>query len=195
MRLVALAALALACTPARARRPADPRALQGVTLALPPPADTRTTPGIGCGMVSQDLAARAHKLLVAAFSDAGAKETLAEHAPWTLNVALREAGMGLENARFRRTDKPVQDMPEDAPSLAEPRASLFNSGNDNAAVMLEATLLHEGRVVWRSTVTGHARSAPCIEAVDKVREALADAVDEVRDRVITQISAAREPRP
>jgi hypothetical protein len=190
MRFVALAALAVACTPAQARRPADPRALQGVTLALPPAADARATPGIGCGMVSQDLAARVHKLLVVAFSEAGATETLAEHAPWTLNVALREAGMGLENARFRRTDKPLEEIPPDVPSLAEPRASLFNSGNDNAAVVLEATLLREQRVVWRASVTGHARSAPCIEAVDKVREALADAVDEVRDRVIAWIRAS-----
>lgn len=93
--------------------------------------------------------------------------------------------MGLENVGgLRRSDRPVEDMPEDAPSLNEPRASLFNSGNGNAAVVLDAALSRGGTVVWRGTVTGHARSAPCVEAIDKVREALADAIGELRDRVI-----------
>jgi hypothetical protein len=159
-----------------------------VTLGLPPPSDLRTTPGIGCGQVSQDLALRAHKALVAAFSDAGANATLSDRAPWTLTVALREAAMGLENAGpARRTDKPVEDMPEDAPSLNEPRASLFNSGNSNAAVVLDATLARGGAVVWRGTITGHARSAPCVEAIDKVREAMLDAIGELRELVIERI--------
>jgi hypothetical protein len=186
MRLLLLLAL-LCCVPGRAQRPVNPRALQGVTLGLPPPADLRRTPGIGCGQVSQDLALRAHKALVSAFSDAGATATLSEKAPWTLTVTLREAGMGLENAGARRSDKPVQEMPEDAPSLNEPRASLFNSGNSNAAVVLDAALSRGGALVWRETVTGHARSAPCLEAIDKVREALADAIEEVRDHVIRVI--------
>jgi hypothetical protein len=177
----------ICCVPGRTQRPVNPRALEKVTIGLPPPADLRTTPGIGCGQLSQDLAARAHKMLVAEFSDAGATATLSDKAPWTLTVALREAGMGLENAGMRRSDKPVQDMPEDAPSLNEPRASLFNSGNGNAAVVLEGTLARGGSVVWRGTVTGHARSAPCVEAIDKVREAMADAIDELRDHVIRTI--------
>jgi hypothetical protein len=186
MRLFPLLLL-LACVPGRAQRPVNPRALQGVTLGLPPAADLRKTPGIGCGQISQDLAQRAHKALVSAFSDAGAAPSNSDQAPWMLTVALREAGMGLENAGTRRSDRPVQDMPEDAPSLNEPRASLFNSGNENAAVVLDATLSRSGAVVWRGTVTGHARSAPCVEAIDKVREAMADAIDELREHVIAGI--------
>ena len=175
----------LGCVPGAAQRPVNPRALQGMTLGLPPPTDLRQTPGIGCGQLSRDLAPRAHKALVSSFSEAGATATLDEHAPWTLTVTLREAAMGLENVGgLRRSDRPVEDMPEDAPSLNEPRASLFNSGNGNAAVVLDAALSRGGTVVWRGTVTGHARSAPCVEAIDKVREALADAIGELRDRVI-----------
>ena len=95
--------LLAACTPAPARRAVDARALRGVTLGIPAPADARTSPGIGCGQVSQDLPLRAHKLLIAAFDDAGASATNASTGPWVLTVALREAGMGPENDRPRRT--------------------------------------------------------------------------------------------
>src|SRR5712692_11024391 len=186
MRFLLLLGL-VCCAPGRAQRPVNPRALEGVTLGLMPPTDLRQTPGIGCGQISRDLALRAHKALIAAFSDAGATATNSDRAPWTLAIVLREAGMGLENAGTRRSDKPVQDMPEDAPSLNEPRASLFNSGNENAAVVLDATLSRGRALVWRGTVTGHARSAPCVEAIDKVREALADAIDELREHVIARI--------
>jgi hypothetical protein len=186
MRFLLLLGL-VCCAPGRAQRPVNPRALEGVTLGLMPPTDLRQTPGIGCGQISRDLALRAHQALIAAFSDAGATASNSDLAPWTLAIVLREAGMGLENAGTRRSDKPVQDMPEDAPSLNEPRASLFNSGNENAAVVLDATLARGSAVVWRGTVTGHARSAPCVEAIDKVREALADAIDELREHVIARI--------
>jgi hypothetical protein len=189
-RAALLLLLGAACSSARTRRPVDPQALRGVTLGLPVPADARPTPGIGCGQVSQDLPQRAQRALVAAFSDAGATPTLYD-APWTLTLALREAAMGIENTYHRRTDKPVERMPEDAPSLDEPRASLFNSGNGNATVVVDATLSRDGAVAWRATVTGHAQSAPCVQAVDKVREALGDAIDEVRDRVIPLLRGGR----
>src|SRR5258708_33764053 len=98
MRLLLLLGL-LACVPAHAQRPVNPRALEGVTLGLPPPADLRQTPGIGCGQISQDLAQRAHKALIVAFSDAGASASNSDRAPWTLTIPLREPGMGPENAR------------------------------------------------------------------------------------------------
>src|SRR5438045_98401 len=100
MRLSALLIL-FACVPGRAQRPVNPRALEGVTLGLPPPADLRQTPGIGCGQISQDLAQRAHKALIVAFSDAGAAASNSDRAPWTLTIALRQAGMALENAARR----------------------------------------------------------------------------------------------
>jgi hypothetical protein len=176
--------LVVACTPAPARKPVDPQALRGVTLGVPAPADARPSPGIGCGQVSQDLTLRAHKLLIAAFSDAGATASNASTGPWVLTVALRDATMGPENERPRRTDKPVRQGDADAPPIEQPQQSWFNSGQGNVAVVLDATLAHDGAVVWRDTVTGHASSAPCVQAVDKVREALSSAVEELRSRVI-----------
>jgi len=173
----------VACTPAAARRPFDASALRGVTIGVPEPADARPSPGIGCGQVSQDLALRAHRALVAAFSDAGANVTNASTGPWVLNVALREATMGPENERPRRTDKPVQQGTPDAPPVDQPQQPWINSGQGNVQVVLDATLARDGSVVWRDTVTGHARSAPCVQAIDKVREALSDAVDALRARV------------
>ena len=162
----------------------DPSALRGVALGVPVPADARPTPGIGCGQVSQDLALRAHKALVAAFSDTGANVTNASNGPLVLTVALREATMGPENERPRRTDKPVQQGGPDAPAIDQPQQSWFNSGQGNVLVVLDATLSRDGAAVWRDTVTGHAHSAPCVQAVDKVHEALSDAVETLRARVI-----------
>jgi len=186
--LIPVLALLAACTPAQVHSRPDPRALRGVTLGLPVPADARPTPGIGCGQLSQDLPLRAHKALVAAFSDAGASVSNSDREPWVLTVALREATMGEENVRARRTDRPpaspVQPTGPDAPPLDQPQASIVNSGNATAVVVLDATLARGGTVTWTGTVAGHARSAPCVQAIDKVREALLDAIDQLRDRVI-----------
>jgi hypothetical protein len=164
MKPLALLLLIAACTPAKARRAVDPQALRGIKLGVPAPADARPTPGIGCGQVSQDLPLRAHKALIATFSDAGAETTNSERAPWVLTVALREATVGEENTRERRTDRapanPVQQPMSDAPPLDQPQASLFNSGNGNAVVVLDATLARTGALIWTGTVTGHAHSAP-----------------------------------
>ena len=183
-RFTLLLIAAAACTPSAARRPADPQGLKGVTLGVSPPADARASPGIGCGQVSQDLALRAHKLLIASFSEAGASATNASTGRWVLTVALREAVMGPENARVRPTDRPIERTQQpDMPPLEQPQASLINSGNGTVEVVLEGTLTREGRVVFDELVTGHAQSAPCIQAIDKVREALVDAVDALRERV------------
>src|SRR5919201_613656 len=194
MRQVVLLFLIAACTSAHARRSADPRALRGVKLGVPVPADARPTPGIGCGQISQDLPQRAYKALVASFSDAGAETSNSDRAPWVLTVALREATLGEENTHPRRTDRPVagpvQPVGPDAPPLDQPQASIVNSGNGNAVVVLDATLSRAGHMVWTGTITGHAQSAPCVQAIDKVREALFDAIDELRDRVLPLIRGA-----
>ena len=156
---------------------------------MPEPADARPTPGIGCGQVVQDLALRAHKALVASFSDAGARVTNASSGPLVLVVALRDATMGPENERPRRTDKPVVQGQPDAPPIDQPQQSWFNSGQGNVQVVIDATLNRNGSIVWRDTVTGRAKSAPCVQAVDKVREALADAVDTLRSRVMPLLRA------
>ena len=185
-RLALLLALA-ACAPAKTRRSVDPAALRGVKLGLPIPADARPTPGIGCGFVAQDLPLQARKVLVVSFSEAGAELTNSDRAPWVLTVALREATVGEDNTRERRTDRapanPVVPPGPDAPPLEQPQPSLINSGNALAVVVLDATLSRSGKAAWVGTVTGHARSAPCIRALDNVREAMVDAADELRDRV------------
>ena len=187
MRLLAPLLLLCACTTQHVRRPFDSDALRGVTIGIPAPSDVRPTPGVGCGMLAQDLALRAHKMLIGGFSDVGANATNASNGPWVLTVVLREATMGPENEKTRRSDKPVIERPPGGPQLDTPQQSWFNSGMGNVIVVLDATLARNGAVAWRETVTGHAESAPCLQAIDKVHEALGDAVDEVRDRVISVI--------
>src|SRR3977135_4690947 len=109
MKPLALLLLIAACTPAKTRRAVDPQALRGVKLGVPAPADARCTPGIGCGHVSQDLPLRAHKALIATFSDAGAQTTNSDRAPWVLTVALREATVGEENTRERSARLPSRN--------------------------------------------------------------------------------------
>ncbi|HTO98911.1 MAG TPA: hypothetical protein VMK66_17795 [Myxococcales bacterium] len=180
--------LCAACASFPAHSPPDPQALHGVHLGLPVPADARPTPGIGCGQLSQDLPLRAHKALVNAFSAAGAEVSNSDHQPWVLTVALREATLGEDNLRPRRTDRPpaspVQPVGPDAPPLDQPQQSVVNSGNGTAVVVLDAQLVRDGSLAWTGTITGHARSAPCVQAIDMVRLALSDAVDELRDRVL-----------
>ena len=183
--LLALAA----CTPAAAHKPVDPAALYGVTIGIPTPDDARPTPGIGCGQIVPDLSVRAHKALVSAFADAGANVTNASTGRMVLNVALREATMGPENEAPRRTDRPVQQGGPDAPPIDKPQQPWFNSGQGNVEVVLEATLSRDGAVAWRDYVTGHAQSAPCVQAIDKVREALTDAVLTLRERVTPLVRA------
>jgi hypothetical protein len=188
-RLPALLSL-LACTPAVTHRAPDPGALKGVTVGVPVPADARPTPGIGCGQISQDLPLRAHKALVNAFTEAGANANNSSNGPWVLTVALRQATLGEDNTQQRRTDRapantnPISQTGPDAPPIDQPKETLFNSGNRIAVVVLDAQLARQGDVIWTATVTGHAQSAPCVQAIDKVREALVDAVDELRDRVM-----------
>ena len=194
MKRLVVALLIASCTPAKTRRTVDPQALRGVELGVPVPADARRTPGIGCGQVWQDLPLQAHKVLVASYADAGAEVSNSDRAPWVLTVALREATMGEENTRPRRTDKPVQQGGPDMPPIDQPQESLINSGNENAVVVLDATLLRGGATTWAGTVTGHAHSAPCVQVFDKVREALVDASDELRDRVVPLLRGQRANR-
>ena len=186
-------ALLAACAAPQTHRPSDPQALRGVRLGLPVPADARPTPGIGCGQISRDMPLRAHKALVAAFTDAGASASNSDTGPWVLTVALREATLGEEYTHLSRKDRPVagptQPVGPDAPPLEQPQASIVNSGNGTAVVVLDATLARNGSVTWTGTVTGHAQSAPCVQAIDKVREALQDAILDLRDRVIPLIRA------
>src|SRR5207248_4315543 len=124
---------------------------RGVALGIPAPADARDSPGIGCGQVSQDLPLRAHKLLVAAFSDAGAQVTNDSNGHAVLTVALREAEMGPENVRPRRTDKPVETTQPGAPPTDQPQQPRFTSVLGNALVVLDAPLTRDGARGWPDT--------------------------------------------
>jgi hypothetical protein len=192
--------LLAACVPARTPRTVEADSLKDVALGIPEPADARDTPGIGCGMIIQDMSLRAHKLLVTSFSNAGAKVDNSDRGPWVLKLALREATMGPENVSPRRTDHPFRPGGPDIPDVNTPQASLFNGGNDRAQVVFDATLVQDGQVVWRDTVSGSARTAPCVQAYDKVREAMGEAVEKVRDQVIAvvhtrgQLPSPAEPK-
>jgi hypothetical protein len=188
----------LACVPAQTPRSVDADALKDVALSVPEPADLRDTPGIGCGIVVNDLSLRAHKQLVVSFSNAGAAVNNSDRGPWVLKLALREATMGPENVGPRRTDHPFRQGGPDAPDINTPQASLFNGGNDHAQVVFDATLVRDGEVIWRDTVSGNAQTAPCIQAYDKVREAMGEAVEKIRDQVIKEVrtrSAIVTPAP
>ena len=184
----------LACVPAQSPRTVEADALKDVALSIPEPADARDTPGIGCGIVVNDLSLRAHKQLVVSFSNAGANVNNADRGPWVLKLALREASMGPENVSPRRTDHPFRPGGPDIPDVNTPQASLFNGGNDHAQVVFDATLVRDGEVVWRDTISGSARTAPCIQAYDKVREAMGEAVERIRDQVILVVRT-RSPLP
>ena len=188
MKKIALFLLCAACASPRPHREVRPDALKGVSILMPAPIDERPSPGVGCGFVAQDLALRANKALVQAFSDAGATLVARGTADYGLNVTLRDAVMGAENEGRRRTDRPISNPQPDAPPLEEPQASLFNSGNDRTQVVLEATLSKAGRVIWAGSVTGSARSAPCMQTMEKVREALQDAVETLRSNTIRALS-------
>ena len=181
----------LGCVPAQTPRTVDPDSLKDIALSVPEPADLRDTPGIGCGIVVNDLSLRAHKQLVVSFSNAGARVDNAERGPWVLKLALREAIMGPENAAPRRTDHPFRQGGPDMPDVNTPQASFLNGGNDRALVVFDATLVRDGDVIWRDTISGNARSGPCIQAYDKVREAMGEAVERIRDQVIREVRTRR----
>lgn len=171
------------------RPPVDPAALRGVTLSLPPPTDLRRSTGSGCGQVSSDVPLQTERSLVRAFSDAGAR--LSATAEWTLTVTLATATVGAEyQGSPNQSARPAGEPQPDLPDLLSNRGSLFNGDNGRATVSLEGTLTRAGRLVWSGNVSGHADSVPCQQVHQKVREALDDAVFELRAQVIEQIRRA-----
>ena len=185
--------LLVACaTPPRAGRRVSPTALQGVRLALPPPVDLRRSPGAGCGQVAPDVPLQAEKALVEAFGKTGADLTVSGAAPWTLTVSIVTATVGAEYVGTPNASaRPPEGRKPDAPELSTSGlSSLFTTDNGHATVTLEATLARGGTVAWRGTANGHADSVPCQDVRLKVREALVDAVEELRDAVIAQVARA-----
>lgn len=186
--------LLFACASPRAARKVSPSALKGVTLAVPPPADLRFSPGAGCGQIAPDVPLQAEKALVDAFSKAGAALTVTGSAPWTLTVAIITATVGAvyeknSNASARPTTEP-EPRPGEPGEILAGRGSLFNGDNGRATVTLEATLVHGGTIAWRGTVNGHADSVPCQDVRPKINEALVDAVEALRAEVIAHVTSA-----
>lgn len=184
MRAFAFLLACAACAAPRARPTVAPDALRGMSILVPAATDARRSEGVGCGFVAQDLALRTNKLVVQSLGEAGATLAARPPADYTLTVTLRDAAMGAENEGRRRSDRPVEAGEPDAPSLGQPQVSAFNQGNDKATVVLDATLTQAGKTLWMGTVTGTAQSAPCMQTMGKVREALQDAVDQLRTRLI-----------
>ncbi len=66
----------------------------------------------------------------------------------------------------------------------------MNAGWDDTSLALDATLEREGRLVWHGTVTGHARSVPCVAHREKLDEATQDAIERLRVELIRRIASA-----
>jgi hypothetical protein len=185
--LVLLCACACASR-APAPRYVSPTALRGVTIGLPAVEDARSSDNAGCGQFAPDLPRRVEKGLVVALSDAGAQ--VARGGPWTLAVRLLHGGAAAEYEGSQREQLPINSQPDrsiDSPPLLAERRGGVNAGWTETTVSLDAELTREGRVVWHGTASGSARSAPCIQPRDMLAQALAKAVDDLRDRVIREI--------
>lgn len=181
------------CACASSSPPAPPvsrTALEGVTLAIPTPEDTRPSTSAGCGQFVPDLPLRVEKALVASLGDAGAR--FAAGAPWRLIVAITFAGAGAEYAGSSRTPAAGQSpgLPPDMPPVLSERRGGVNAGWTDTSVALDATLEREGGLVWHGTVTGHARSAPCVDAPGKLDEALRSAVIQLRSEVVRRMASS-----
>ena len=105
-------------------------------------------------------------------------------------MAVLTAGVDLADSGGKQAPRPPSEPHEDAPNLNDERGSLFNGDSGHATVSLEATLARGGTLIWRGNVSGHADSLPCTEVKKRVREALDEAVADLREAVIGEIARA-----
>jgi hypothetical protein len=73
--------------------------------------------------------------------------------------------------------------------LSEQRGGV-NAGWTDTSVALDATLERDGGLVWHGTVTGHARSAPCVDPRGQLDEATRNAVAQLRTEIIRRMASA-----
>jgi hypothetical protein len=195
MRRAWVLLLALGCAGSRPPpRAVSHSALRGVDIGLPPVEDKRPSASTGCGQFAPDLPQRTEKALYVALGDAGAR--VDRKGSWTLTVRLLYGGAAAEYSGSQKAP-PAPDEAARAdfgPTLSESRGGI-NGGWTDTSVSLEGLLSREGQVLWHGTAGGHARSAPCVNFREKLDEALAGAVDDLRDRVVKEIDRAATPPP
>jgi hypothetical protein len=190
-RLLGLLCASACASRAPAPRPVSPDALRGVTIGLPAIEDARTSDNAGCGQFAPDLPRRVEKALYVALSDAGADVT--RRSSWMLSVRLLHGGAGAEYEGSSRSQLPIYSQPErssDFPPILAERRGGINAGWDDTSVSLDAELRREGRLVWHGTASGSVRTAPCVQPRESLGQALANAVDDLRNRVIREIDRA-----
>jgi len=188
VRISALVAvIACACASGRPERPpVSPTALRGVSLALPTPQDARKSDNIGCGQFAPQLPQAVARAVVASLGETGA--SFAQQAPWVLTLSVTFAGTGDEYVGAPRGPPQFGGAP--AGLAFEERSGGVNAGWDDTSLALDATLEREGKLVWHGTVTGHARSVPCVAHREKLDEATEDAVARLRVELIRRIASA-----
>jgi hypothetical protein len=129
------------------------------------------------------------RAVVTSLGETGA--SFAQQARWVLTLSVTFAGTGDEYAGPAR-DAPRFGQFAGAPAgLAfEERSGGVNAGWNDTSLALDATLERDGRLLWHGTVTGHARSVPCVAHREKLDEATQDAVGRLRGEIIQRIASA-----
>jgi len=187
MRARSIGFLCVACAASRPQpAPVSRTALKGVTLAVPTPQDARKSDNIGCGQFAPQLPEAVARAVVASLGETGA--SFAQQAPWVLTLSVTFAGTGDEYVGAPRGPPQFGGAP--AGLAFEERSGGVNAGWDDTSLALDATLEREGRLVWHGTVTGHARSVPCVAHREKLDEATQDAVERLRVELIRRIASA-----
>jgi len=182
--------LCVGCAAARPQpQPVSRTALKGVTLAVPTPQDARKSDSIGCGQFAPQLPQAVARAVVASLGETGA--SFAQQAPWVLTLSVTFAGTGDEYVGAPRTAPQFGQFAGAPAGLAfEDRGGGVNAGWDDTSLALDATLQRGGKLVWHGTVTGHARSVPCVAHREKLDEATQDAVGRLRGELIRRIASA-----
>ena len=187
MRAWSIGVLCAACAAARPQpAPVSRTALKGVTLAVATPQDARKSDSIGCGQFAPQLPQAVARAVIASLGETGA--SFAQQAPWVLTLSVTFAGTGDEYVGAPRGPPQFGGAP--AGLAFEERSGGVNAGWDDTSLALDATLEREGRLVWHGTVTGHARSVPCVAHREKLDEATQDAVERLRVELIRRIASA-----
>jgi len=191
VRAAAVLLLAVGCAGSRPPpRKTSPTALRGVAIALLPVEDARPSASVGCGQFAPDLPQKTEKALFVALGDAGA--AVDRKGTWTLAVRVLYGGAAAEYSGSQKNPPPPESASREGfgPTLSEARGGV-NAGWTDTTVSLDAELTRQGHVVWHGTAGGHARSAPCVGLRDKLEEALAGAVGDLRDRLAREIDRTR----